>query len=75
MHELEQLKTQSEQEKGKLKERIRQLEAMGDMLQYGTQGKCGVCSSTSKIIDSHPYSRVVLETVFRANYSGIFDLQ
>lgn len=52
-----QLKTQNdERETGKLKERIRQLEAMGDMLQYGTQGKCGVCSKTSKIIDSHPYS-------------------
>ena len=49
---------------------------MGDMLQYGTQGKCGVCSKVSKIIiESHPYSRVVLETVFRANYSGILDLQ
>ena len=75
-HELEQLKIRSEQETGKLRERIRQLEAIGDMLQYGTQGKCGVCSKASKIIiESHPYSRIVLETVFRANYSGILDLQ
>ena len=73
--ELEQLKTHSDQEKNKLKERIRQLEAMGDMLQYGAQGKCGVCSKSCKLVDSHPYSRVVLETVFGANYSGIFDLQ
>jgi uncharacterized coiled-coil DUF342 family protein len=68
--------TQNEREIGKLKERIRQLGAMGDMLQYGTQGKCGVCGEASKkISESHPYSRVVLETVLKANYSGIFDLQ
>jgi hypothetical protein len=75
-HDLEQLKTNEQQEKAKLKERIRQLEAMGDMLRYGAQGKCGVCSKASKtIIESHPYSKVVLETVLKGNYSGIWDLQ
>ena len=89
-HELEQLKAKNheqetsklkerenhERETSKLKERIRQLEAMSDMLQYGTQGECGVCGMASKvIIESHPYSKVVLETIFGANYFGILDLQ
>ena len=83
--ELKQLKTcsvLSEKENGQLKERIQHLEsdikdkkAITEMLQYGTQSKCGVCSKNCKIIDSHPYSKVVLDTVFGADYLGILDLQ
>ena len=84
-NELELLKkcsSQSEKETRQLKEQIRHLEsgikdkdAIAEMLQYGAQGKCGVCSENCKIIDSHPYSKVVLETVLGADYLGILDLQ
>ena len=58
-----------------LESNIKEKNAIIEMLQYGTQGKCGVCSKSCKIIDSYPYSKVVLETIFGANYSGIYDLQ
>ena len=54
---------------------IKEKNAIIEMLQYGTQGKCGVCGKCCKIIDSHPYSKVLLDTIFRANYSGVYDLQ
>ena len=43
-----------------LESNIKEKNAIIKMLQYGTQGKCGVCSKNCKIIDSHPYSKVVL---------------
>ena len=70
--ELEQLERANKKED---QERLEHVKALIEMLTYGTQGKCGVCKQNSKIIDSHPYSRVVLETVLGANYSGILDLQ
>ena len=70
--ELEQLERANKEED---RERLEHVKALIEMLTYGTQGKCGVCKENSKIIESHPYSRVVLETVLGANYSGILDLQ
>ena len=47
-----------------LESNIKEKNAIIETLQYGTQGKCGVCSKTGcKIISSHPYSRVILETI------------
>ena len=43
-----------------LESNIEEKNAIVEMLQYVTQGKCGVCSKSCKIIDSHPYSKVVL---------------
>ena len=75
VNQLEQRSIQGDEERTSLLMQLKQKKASMQMLKYGVQGKCGVCSKTCKIIESHPYTRVVLETAFGANYSGIFDLQ
>ena len=80
-NEIENLKANCESEKQAKKQieplehEIAEMQVAIEMLCYGTQNKCGVCNRNCKIIDSHPYSHKVLEVVFGANYSGIFDLQ
>ena len=58
-----------------VRQEFKKRKAIMEMLKYGVQSKCGVCYKNRKIIESHPYSKVVLETVLGANYSGIYDLQ
>lgn len=58
-----------------LRQEFKKRKAIMEMLKYGVQSKCGVCYKNRKISESHPYSKVVLETVLGANYSGIYDLQ